>query len=284
MNAETGRVRVAVHGAAGRMGRVITRAILIHPNTVLAACLDSPSSPLIGQPIARLLDSDALFDPSRSLATVVQSAGPDTRVSADVVIDFTTASATQNAVRVAEESNAALVVGTTALDESTFASLHALSRRVAVVVSPNMSVGVTVLAALVRRAAAALSLEYDAEIVEMHHRHKLDAPSGTAVRLAEAIDRGRSDSARADAASTRIHGRHGATQRAAGEVAIHAVRGGDVVGDHTVTFAGPGERIELTHRAHSRDIFVAGAIAAAIWAHGRAAGYYSMEHVLSLSD
>ncbi len=193
----------------------------------------------------------------------------------DVVIDFTTAAAVLKTARAAAKARRPLVIGTTGLKPAAVRELKSLSRRIPIVLSPNMSVGVNTLFGLVRRAAGFLA-DYDIEIVEAHHNQKKDSPSGTALRLAEV----------AAAASRRsekdfVYGRKGLVgPRKKKEIGIHALRAGDIVGDHTVLFSSAGERLELTHRAHSRDAFAAGALQAASWAAHRRPGFYSMEDVL----
>jgi 4-hydroxy-tetrahydrodipicolinate reductase len=175
----------------------------------------------------------------------------------------------------------ALVVGTTGLDVAAREALERAARVVPVVASPNMSVGVNVLLALLRQAAEMLGQGYDFEIFEMHHRGKVDAPSGTALRMAEVVAEARG----LELGQAARHGRSGALgPRGAAEIGIHAARGGDVVGDHLAVFAGPGERVELIHRAHGRDTFARGAVRAALWTAGRAPGLYGMGEVLARSD
>jgi 4-hydroxy-tetrahydrodipicolinate reductase len=196
---------------------------------------------------------------------------------ADVVVDFSTPAATLALAAVAASSGTALVSGTTGLGDDVRAALDRVSARIPLLWEPNMSVGVHVLTRLVAQAAASLE-GWDLEVVETHHRAKVDAPSGTALRLAEAMLQ-----ARLRAGSTRlVHGREGKPgPRSAEEIGIHAVRGGDVIGDHVVHFLGGGERLELTHRATSRDVFAHGALRAARWIAGRPAGRYSLGDVLA---
>ena len=207
--------------------------------------------------------------------------GDDLRAAmarADVVIDFSSPAATPEIVRHALELGKPVVIGTTGHEAAERKRLLASAGGVPCVWAGNFSVGVNLLFALTRRASAVLGSDYDAEVVEMHHRFKKDAPSGTAARLLEIILEERKLSAEA-----LRHGREGLTgERKPSEVGVHALRGGDVVGDHTVIFAAVGERVELTHKASSRDTFARGALRAAEWAHGKPAGLYDMQDVLGL--
>ncbi len=241
--------RVGLLGADGRMGRA------------LRAALHAGDVP--GLTLAGTADRDA--------DVAVLLAG------CDVYVDFSAPAATAAAAHAAATSRRAAVIGTTGLDAAAHAAVDALAAVAPVVVAANFSVGVTLLADLVERAARALGPAWDAEIVETHHRHKVDAPSGTALALAAAIDAGR------DATAARTTGRAGQVgARPTGEVGIHAVRGGDVVGEHTVLLLGSGERLELTHRATDRAIFARGALAAAAWVVGKPPGRYDLRDVLGL--
>lgn len=240
-------LRIALIGARGRMGQAITAAAL-ESGATIAAALDAGDD--LGAGIAK----------------------------ADVVIDFSSHKATAEVIRLAAVHGKPLVIGTTGhpADEKKLLLVEAAG--IPCVWSGNYSVGVNLLFALTRRAASVLGSDYDAEVVEMHHRFKKDAPSGTAARLLEIILEER----KLDAAALR-HGREGITgERTSSEVGIHSLRGGDVVGDHTVMFAALGERLELTHKASDRGIFARGAIRAAQWIAGRPAGVYDMQDVLGL--
>jgi 4-hydroxy-tetrahydrodipicolinate reductase len=201
-------------------------------------------------------------------------------IACDVWVDFTFHEAVPGNLRAATEAGRAVVIGTTGLNEAETRAAKDASGRIPILSSPNMSLGVNLLFELVHRAASVLGPDYDAEIVEMHHRHKKDSPSGTALGLAEHLAAGR----RADLKAVACYGRKGLVgARPRGEIGIHAVRGGDVVGDHRVFFAADGERVELAHTATSRDAFARGALRAAVWLRGRAPGLYSMRDVLGLS-
>jgi 4-hydroxy-tetrahydrodipicolinate reductase len=245
--------RVAVHGAAGRMGKSIIAVLREEPRAALVAEVD------------RALTG----------ATPIE----DALASCDVVIDFSSPEGTKELVHACVATKRAAVIGTTGLDAEAGAAIDALARVAPVVVAPNMSVGVTALFWLAARAVELLGEEFDAEIVEMHHRHKVDAPSGTAVKLADVVARARG----LDPKSAAKHGRSGQVgARTRDEIGVLALRGGDVVGDHTLVLAGPGERIELTHRAHSREIFARGAVRAALWVAERAPGRYDMGDVIGV--
>jgi 4-hydroxy-tetrahydrodipicolinate reductase len=198
---------------------------------------------------------------------------------ADVLIDFTAPEATRRIAEQAATRGVALVIGTTGLPDAVRAQLAAAAARVPVVASANMSLGVSVLFGLLDRAARALGDAYDVEIVELHHRHKRDAPSGTALAMGEVL----AGALHRDLPRDARHGRSGQVgERTREEIGILAVRGGDIVGEHTAYFCGPGERLELTHRAQSREPFARGAVRAALWTRGRAPGLYDMRDVLGL--
>lgn len=242
-------INLVVTGAKGRMGRAI-----------LAAAGQDPHLRVVGE-----------VDLGDNLQAVI---GP-----ADVVVDFSFHTATVSIARTAAEHRKALVIGTTGHDPAEKAEVQQHRATIPIVWSANFSVGVNLLFALTRRAAEVLGSGYDQEIIEMHHRLKKDAPSGTALRLAEIL----ADTQRQQLENLARHGRKGICgERTTAEIGIHAVRGGDIVGDHTVLFAGPGERIELTHRASSRDTFARGALRAAKWVVGRPPGLYDMQDVLGL--
>lgn len=254
------RLSVAVTGIAGRMGRALREALESRDDMVLAAAVERPGHELIGQRL----------DGVRVRDWVEEALG-----DVDVVIDFSAPTATARYAEQAAGEGVAFVSGTTGLDDGARKVLKKASERIPVLWSPNMSIGVNLLFRLVELAARALGPDYDPEIIEVHHRFKLDAPSGTALRLAEILRDVRQ--------ANLIFGREGTkTPRPRNEVAVHAVRAGDVVGDHTVLFASLGERLELTHRAHSRATFAEGALRAAAFVATRPPGLYTMADVLSL--
>lgn len=264
-------VRIAVAGASGRMGRLVLEQVLAAEDATLAGALEHPGSPEQGADAGALVGRPAgvriVGDPRVALA------------EADVVIDFSTPSATPGVLEAAAAQGVACVVGTTGLDAAGRAAVESAAARVAVVAAPNMSLGVQVLAHVLGEAVRLLGEGFDIEVVEAHHREKKDAPSGTALRLVEVAARARGLSLEDDLR----HGRVGANaKRAPSEIGVHAVRGGDIVGDHTVILAGLGERIELTHKATSRAVFASGALRAARWVAGKPAGRYGIGDVLGL--
>lgn len=263
---------VTILGACGRMGGALIRGVASTPELALAAAVERAGHAGIGQ--------DAGVSAGIAPLGVVVSDDRDAAIArGGTVIDFTFHTEVAASISKAAASGAVYVLGTTGLDDAERAAVEAAARVIPVVWAPNMSLGVNVLLDLVRRAAATLGLDYDAEIIEMHHRHKQDAPSGTALGLGRALAAGRGQDLKAVA----CHGREGFTgERVRGEIGFHALRGGDVVGDHTVVFATDGERVELTHKASSRDCLARGALKAAQWLQGRAPGLYAMTDVLGL--
>ena len=267
-------LRIVIPGAAGRMGRMLVKAIDDTPGVVLAAALEMPGSIALGQDAGLLAGVGNLGVPITDDPLVAF-------VRADAVIDFTVPAATVAFAAMAAQARIAHIVGTTGLTAADLAQLAAAAQRTVVVRSGNMSLGVNLLAALVKRVAQTLGPEFDIEIAEMHHRLKVDAPSGTALMLGEAAAAGRGVALEQAAVRSR-DGHTGA--RAAGDIGFATLRGGTVIGDHTVIFAGAGERIELSHRAEDRSLFAQGALRAALWAKGRMPGFYSMTDVLGLRD
>ena len=255
-------IRVGVAGALGRMGRAIVSALKDTPDVELAGVFERPGHDAVGAPY--VLDE-----------RLVVHGGPDLLAGAlDVLIDFTAPGASTLHAGWCAENGVALVLGTTGIEPEHQRAIDAATRRVAVVQAPNMSVGVNVLCALVSAAARMLGPSFDVEIVETHHKRKKDAPSGTALRLLDVAQAARPG-------SEPVFARHGLIgERGTGEIGVQTLRGGDVVGEHTVFFFGTGERIELTHRATDRAVFAAGAVRAARWAAGRAPGRYAMSDVL----
>jgi 4-hydroxy-tetrahydrodipicolinate reductase len=263
--------RVAIMGAAGRMGQILIRFAGEMKDVEVVAAIEAEGHPLLGQ--------DAGVVAGRPAIDVVLTSDVTATGVADVLIDFTFHSVVPGHATLAADNGQDIVIGATGLDDAETAIVHAAAERTGVVWAPNMSLGINMLSAMVRQAAASLGMGYDIEIVETHHRLKKDAPSGTALMLAEDAAAGREQVLR-DVAT---HGRHGVIgERPAGEIGIHAVRAGDVVGDHTVTFASDGERLEFTHRASSRECFARGALQAAVWLEGRGGGLFDMQDVLGL--
>ncbi|HMU38002.1 MAG TPA: 4-hydroxy-tetrahydrodipicolinate reductase [Pseudomonadota bacterium] len=268
-------IRVGVYGAFGRMGQILSRMLLEgfeperEPRMVLTAAVEAANHPHLGRDIGPSsglgpVGLDLTDDLARALSQV------------DVMIDFSTPGATVLLSAAAADTATPLVIGTTSLHGAAIGAIDAAANRVPIVCSANMSPGVNVLISLLKKTANALP-DHEVEIVELHHRHKKDAPSGTALLLADTIE-----SARGRKSDLRL-GRSGMVgPRGARELGIMAVRGGDVVGEHTVFFFGNGERVELTHRAQSREVFAKGALWAARWVVAQNAGIYGMEDVLGV--
>lgn len=265
--------RIAVLGADGRMGRALTRAVVAAaPEAKLAVACERPDHPALGK------DPGVLAGGEATGVTVIGSL--PAKGAADVWIDFTAASATETVAAAASAAGAALVVGTTGLGDQARAALDQAAKKVPVIYATNYSVGINVLRAVVAEAARALGPSYDIEIVEAHHRSKRDAPSGTALTLAEAVA---TATGRQLATAARYARQGDIGPRSAGEIGIQSVRGGDVIGDHTVFFLGSGDRLEITHRATTRDTFAVGAVRAAVWLASRPVGMYDMRAVLGLA-
>ena len=266
-------MNIGIVGCGGRMGRMLIQTVLETPGGTLAGGTEQPGSPFIGQDLGLLVGNDSVgamvMDDARALFE-----------ASDVVIDFTVPAATAAHAAIAAETATAMVIGTTGLTPEQQADVEAASHAAPVVQAGNMSLGVNLLVGLAEQVAATLGVEFDIEVVEMHHKHKIDAPSGTALMLGKAAAQGRGIDHDEHAVLSR-EGHTGA--RPEGAIGYATLRGGDVVGDHTVVFAGPSERIELTHRAASREIFARGAVRAAMWCEGKAPGLYSMRDVLGLS-
>jgi len=263
-------LKVAVHGAAGRMGRAIIQLVSEDRELSLGAAIDAPRASGLGKDAGELAGIGGLGVP---LSADLGAIG-----GCDVVIDFSLPSALDGLLSACERQGVPLVLATTGQSEAQSARVDALAKRVPLVAAPNYSTGVAVLYHLAKQASTLLA-DFDLEIVEMHHKHKVDAPSGTALGLAEAAASGREQRAR-DVAVFGRSGQVGARTRE--EIGIMTLRGGDVVGDHTLVLAGAGERLELTHRAHHRGLFAEGALRAARWVVGKPPGRYGMADVLGL--
>ena len=265
------QTRIGVLGADGRMGRAIVRAIAANPGAQLAAAVERAGSAALGQ--------DAGLVAGVGARGVLIQEGLPHRGVAQVWVDFSIPTATLAAAQAAAAGGVAMVVGTTGLSAAQKADLATAAKAVPIVFAANTSVGLNVLLKTVADVARVLGPGYDLEIVETHHRNKRDAPSGTALRLAEALAEGTGR----DLAATARYERHGDIgPRTDAEIGIQTIRGGDVVGDHTVYFLGNGERIEITHRATSRDTFAHGAVRAALWVERQPPGLYDFRDVLGL--
>lgn len=267
-------MRLVVAGAAGRMGRVLVRIIHETPGATLAGAIEQPDSIAIGQDAGLLAGCG-------QMGVEISGDALRTIVGADGVIDFTSPASTVALSVLAAQARIVHVIGTTGLQPEHLASLQAAARHAVIVRSGNMSLGVNLLAVLVEKVARTLGLEYDVEILEMHHRQKVDAPSGTALLLGEAAAKGRAVALEEHSVRSR-DGYTGA--RKEGDIGFATLRGGTVVGDHRVIFAGPSERVEIAHVAEDRSIFARGAVKAALWGHNRKPGLYSMVDVLGMGD
>jgi 4-hydroxy-tetrahydrodipicolinate reductase len=268
----TAPLNVAMLGATGRMGRSIVPLILAATDLQLTGALAAPTDGAIGV--------DAGVQAGAAAAGVAITADPARALdAAQVAIEFTLPQATMTHARLCAERACAMVIGTTGHEPAVLAEIEAIARIVPIVLAPNMSLGVNVLLRLAELAARALDEDYDAEIYEAHHRHKVDAPSGTALALGRAVAAARGKSLESAAVMTR-QGNVGARPR--GAIGFSVARGGDIVGDHRLTFAGPGEQIELTHHAQDRSGFARGALVAARWVAGRPPALYTMREVLGL--
>jgi len=274
MSAANSDLRVVVAGAGGRMGRTLIHAVAATKGVTLAGAVDAPNSAVIGR------DAGELAGLGRNGIVVAGDVAPLLQ-AADALIEFTIPAATLVFAELAAKAGLVHVIGTTGHSAEEEAVIAKAANRATIVKSGNMSLGVNLLAALVKRVAETLNDDYDVEIVEMHHSKKIDAPSGTALMLGRAAAEGRG----VDLAQRSVRGRDGMTgARGAGDIGFASLRGGTVVGEHSVIFAGPAERVELTHRAEDRMIFARGALHAALWARGKKPGLYSMADVLGLRD
>lgn len=265
------KVGIAVLGCSGRMGRMLIEAVRATPEARLSGATERPDHPWIGRDLGEALGA-------APLGVVVTDEPIEVFAVSQAALDFTAPAATVAHAELAAQARLVHVIGTTGLAREDFEKLAAAARHATIVQAGNMSLGVNLLAVLARRVAEALGAEYDVEIVEMHHRAKVDAPSGTALMLGEAVAAGR----RLNLADVAERGRDGMGARAPGAIGFAALRGGDVIGEHEVIFAGPGERVSLRHVATDRMLFARGAVRAALWGQGREPGLYDMIDVLGL--
>ncbi len=262
-------IKVAVNGACGRMGARIAALVLEDPELELAAALERAGHQSIGKDIGTV---SGYGETNIKIATALDA-------SADVLIDFSSPESSITIAETCAKKHIALVVGTTGLNAQQYEKMQHISKKIPCLISPNMSVGVNVMFELVSKMAKMLGEGFDIEIVETHHRYKKDSPSGTALRLAEKI----CEATHREMDKDIVHGRHGITgERPMNQIGMHAVRSGDVIGDHTVIFGNLGERIEITHKAHTRDTFVRGAIRVAKFIAKKPPGMYSMSDVLQI--
>lgn len=267
----TAGLRITVAGASGRMGRMLVEAVVGAPDLRLHGALDVPGSPALGQDAAAFLGRESgvaiTDDLTRGLT------------GADVLVDFTRPAGTLAHLARCRELGVKAVIGTTGFDDAQKAQIAEFARHTAIMMAPNMSVGVNVVLQLLATAARALHEGYDIEIIEAHHRHKVDAPSGTALKMGEVV----ATALGRDLKDCAVYAREGVTgERDPSTIGFATVRGGDIVGDHTVLFAGTGERIEITHRSSSRVTYAQGSLRAARFLADKATGLFSMNDVLGL--
>jgi 4-hydroxy-tetrahydrodipicolinate reductase len=259
-------VKVAIAGAGGRMGRTLIDAVRADAGLSLSAAFDVPGSDTLGTQLGGV---QVISDFGKAIA------------QSDVVIDFTRPEGTLAHLEACARLSKAMVIGTTGFSDAQKKSIAEAAKRIPIAMSPNFAIGVNVVFKLAETAARALGEDFDVEIIEAHHHHKVDAPSGTALKLGEVI----AAALHRDLKTVGKHGRHGDTgERPAREIGFHAIRGGDIVGEHTALFAGAGERVEVTVRSQSRMTYAVGAVRAARWLEGRPAGLYDMFDVLGLKS
>lgn len=266
--------KVLIAGAAGRMGQRIGYMVNQNPNLTLVGGFEQPTNPAVGRDMGEVGGYGQVgVKISGSLEEII--------AQGDVLIDFTFHAATMAFAKICAAHNTGMVIGTTGLSQENLDELRSLSAAMPIVQSANMAVGVNVMFKIAKKIAAILGNDYDMEIVEAHHNMKKDAPSGTALRLGEMLAEG----VGRHLSEVGVYERNGIIgERTKSEIGIQTVRGGDIVGEHTIYYCGPGERIELTHRAHSRDNFARGAATAAAWLADKKSGMYTMFDVLGLTD
>jgi len=264
-------LNIAIAGSAGRMGRALIEAINQAPDMCLAAALERSGSDLIGKDAGELVGA-----PCGVLISDDMDAGLE---AADVLIDFTRPEGTLTHLGLCRKHKTNIIIGTTGFSPEQKLQIQAASRDIGIVFAPNMSVGVNIVFKLLEQAAKVLAEDYDIEIIEAHHRHKVDAPSGTALRMGEVV----AEASGRKLADCAVYAREGVTgERPAASIGFATIRGGDIVGDHTVLFAGIGERVEISHKASSRATFSMGALRAARYLAGKRSGLYDMQDVLGL--
>jgi len=267
-------INVGVIGAGGRMGRMLIEAVQENPQTTLNAAIERQGSSLVGADAGEVaaigrLDVQIIDD----LKAVINDI--------DVLIDFSLPDATEQNMQICAANKVAMVIGTTGFNEQQEQVLTEASKQIAIVYAGNYSTGVNLSLKLLGMAAKAFGNDADVEVIEAHHKHKIDAPSGTAYMMAEAVAEARGQNLK----DVAVYGREGQTgERKAGSIGIHAIRGGEIIGDHTVMFIADGEVVEITHRARARMTFAAGAVRAATWVIKQEVGQYNMQDVLGLND
>ncbi len=267
-------INVGVIGAGGRMGRMLIEALQDNPQTTLTAAIERQGSSLVGADAGEVASIGRL---NVKIVDDLQSVIDDI----DVLIDFSLPDATEQNMQVCAANNVAMVIGTTGFNVQQEKVLATASEQVAIVYAGNYSTGVNLSLKLLGMAAKAFGTDADVEVIEAHHKHKIDAPSGTAYMMAEAVAEARGQNLK----DVAVYGREGQTgEREAGSIGIHAIRGGEIIGDHTVMFIADGEVVEITHRARARMTFAAGAVRAATWIVQQPVGQYNMQDVLGLND
>lgn len=264
--------KIGIIGAGGRMGRMLIQATAQNPATTLTGAIERSGSSLLGVDAGELVHSEKLNVPLvDDVSQVIENI--------DVLIDFSLPDSTVNNLAICAEKGINMVIGTTGLNEEQNALLHKASEKIAIVYAGNYSTGVNLSLKLLEMAAKAFGDTADVEVLEAHHKHKIDAPSGTAYMMAEAVAKARGQHLKEVA----VYGREGQTgERKSGTIGIHAIRGGEIVGDHTVMFIADGEIVEITHKARDRMTFAAGAVRAAVWVHQQTSGQFDMQDVLGL--
>ncbi len=267
-------VNIAINGAAGRMGRQLLSAVAERPGTVITAAVDAPGQACIGVDTSVLSGGEPTgVNTSDNVSSVLSAF--------DTIIDFTAPKVTLALLKSLRGSNKRIVIGTTGFNASQLDEISSAAQELPIVFAANYSIGVTVALSLLEQAAKALGDDYDVEISEAHHHHKVDAPSGTALAMGNAV----ADALSRDLAQCAVYGREGITgARDPKTIGFATVRAGDIIGEHTVLFAGNGERLEVTHKATDRMTFARGAVRAAHWLSSQSAGLYDMTHVLGIAD
>ena len=266
------RRRISIAGASGRMGRMLIEAVRAADDCELAGALDLAGSPSVNTDATAFMGHDSGISITSDLHRGLHGV--------DVLIDFTRPEGTLAHLAVCRELGVNAVIGTTGFTDAQKAAIAAAAKDIAIMMAPNMSVGVNVTLKLLQMAAQALSTGYDIEIIEAHHRHKVDAPSGTALKMGEVI----AEALGRDLKDCAVYGRHGVTgERDPSSIGFASIRGGDIVGDHTVLFAGAGERIEITHKSSSRETYAQGSLRAVRFLAGRKTGFFDMFDVLGLN-
>lgn len=262
---------IVLSGVGGRMGKALIEAVSLNDNAILTGALEHAASPILGQDAGLLVGKQTGVRVVADMATALENA--------QVVIDFSRPDGTLKLLDECVKRNIQMVIGTTGFDEDGKAKIRQAAEKIAIVFAPNFSVGVNLLFALIDQAARVLNDGYDIEVIEAHHRHKIDAPSGTALRMGEVL----ANALGRDLKQCAVYAREGVTgKRDPNTIGFATVRGGDIVGDHTALFATDGERVEITHKASSRLTFANGAVRSAVWLANKNNGLYDMQDVLGL--